>query len=71
MVRPLDDSQGSSPLQGHGIWLTCEVALRSKSIVVGGWVGGNGEPLFLWVPWELNRIGALRVIYRYGVTSSL
>ena len=28
MVRPLDESQGSSPLQGHGSWLMCEVALK-------------------------------------------
>jgi hypothetical protein len=28
MVQPLDESQGSSPLQGHGSWLMCEVALR-------------------------------------------
>jgi len=27
MIRPLDESQGSSPLQGHGSWLMCEVAL--------------------------------------------
>ena len=27
MVQPLDESQGSSPLQGHGSWLVCEVAL--------------------------------------------
>jgi hypothetical protein len=27
MVRPLDESQGSSPLQGHGPWHECEVAL--------------------------------------------
>jgi hypothetical protein len=27
MVRPLDESHGSSPLQGHGSWLMCEVAL--------------------------------------------
>ena len=27
MVRPLDESQGSSPLQGHGSWVVCEVAL--------------------------------------------
>ena len=33
MVRPLDESQGSSPLQGHGSWLMCEVALRSNSKV--------------------------------------
>ena len=30
MVRPLDESQGSSPLQGHGSWLMCEVALRGS-----------------------------------------
>ena len=29
MVRPLDESEGSSPLQGHGSWLMCEVALIS------------------------------------------
>jgi len=29
MVRPLDESQGSSPLQGHGSWLMCEVALKT------------------------------------------
>ena len=29
MVRPLDESQGSSPLQGHGSWLMCEVALTT------------------------------------------
>ena len=27
MVGPLDESQGSSPLQGHGPWLMCEVGL--------------------------------------------
>ena len=27
MVRPLDESQGSLPLQDHGSWLVCEVAL--------------------------------------------
>jgi hypothetical protein len=27
MVRPLDESEGSSPLQGHNSWLTCEVPL--------------------------------------------
>jgi len=27
MVRPLDESQGSSPLQGPGTWLMYEVAL--------------------------------------------
>ena len=29
MVRPLDESQGSSPLQGHGSWLMCEMALNT------------------------------------------
>ena len=28
MVWPLDESQGSSPLEGHGSWLMCEVALK-------------------------------------------
>jgi hypothetical protein len=32
MVRPLDESQGCSPLQGHGSWLMCEVALRLHMI---------------------------------------
>ena len=27
MVQPLDESQGPSPLHGHGSWLMCEVAL--------------------------------------------
>ena len=27
MIRPLDESQGSSLLQGRGSWLLCEVAL--------------------------------------------
>ena len=28
MVWPLDESQGSSPLQSDNSWLMCEVALR-------------------------------------------
>ena len=32
MVRPLDESQRSSPLQGHGYWLMCELALRASSM---------------------------------------
>ena len=32
MVRPLDESQGSSPLQGHGSWLVCEVTLNKDVI---------------------------------------
>ena len=35
MVRPLDESQGSSPLQGHGSWLMCEVALSRVGKAVG------------------------------------
>jgi hypothetical protein len=31
MERPLDESQGSSPLQSHISWLMCEVALRGAS----------------------------------------
>ena len=27
LVRPLDDSQGSSPFRGHGPWFVCEVTL--------------------------------------------
>ena len=26
---PLDESEGSPPLRGHGSWLTCEVAIRA------------------------------------------
>ena len=33
MVWPLEESQGSSPLQGHGSWLMCEVALHMISSV--------------------------------------
>jgi hypothetical protein len=33
MVRPLDYSQGSSPLQGHGSWLMCEVVLSDGNHV--------------------------------------
>ena len=35
MVRPLDESQGSSPLQGHGSCLVCVVALSIEIISVG------------------------------------
>jgi hypothetical protein len=31
MIRPLDESQGSTPLQGHGSWLMCEVALSAPA----------------------------------------
>ena len=34
MARPSDESQGSSPLQGRGSWLMCEVALRPKLLYV-------------------------------------
>ena len=33
MVRPLDDSQGSPPLQGHGSSLMCEVALIKRQLM--------------------------------------
>ena len=36
MVRPLNESQGPSPLQGHGFWLVCEVALTSVQNLVHG-----------------------------------
>ena len=42
MARPLDESQGSSPLQGHGSWLMCEVALIATS-------PSNWGPC--WRPW--------------------
>ena len=46
MIRPLDESQGSSPLQGHNSWLVCEVAMRASdkytsSTLIGG-KGGTG-----------------------------
>jgi hypothetical protein len=31
MVRPLDENQGTSSLQGRGSWLMCEVALRARN----------------------------------------
>ena len=31
MVRPLDENQGSSPLQDHGSWLMCEAALNDQN----------------------------------------
>ena len=34
MVRPLDESQESSPLQGYGSWLMCEVTLIVKKNIV-------------------------------------
>jgi hypothetical protein len=36
MVRPLDESQESSSLQGHGSWLMCEVTLRAALHVEAG-----------------------------------
>ena len=35
MVWPLDESQGSLPLQGHGSWLMCEVALSTLRLFNG------------------------------------
>ena len=37
MIRPLDESQGSSPIQGRGSWLMCEVALRIEQDYHNGW----------------------------------
>ena len=34
MVRPLDESKWSSPLQGHGSWLMCEVALSWVAVTL-------------------------------------
>ena len=34
MVWPVDESQGSSPLHGHGSWLMCEVTLSYKDTVL-------------------------------------
>jgi hypothetical protein len=43
LVRPLDKSQGSSPLQGRGSWLMCEVALRARDICTSSTlIGGRG-----------------------------
>ena len=44
MVRPLDESRGSSPLQGHGSWLMCEVSLRG-GLHYGPW----SRPGMTWV----------------------
>jgi hypothetical protein len=35
MIRPLDESQRSSPLQGRGSWLMCEVALAQRGAKSG------------------------------------
>ena len=43
MIQPLNESQGSSPLQGHCSWLMCEVALscqRYTKYDIGGFEGG-------------------------------
>ena len=48
MVRPLDESQGSSPLQGHGSWLVCEVTLNNLQL------HHNNPPLIL-IPFTLER----------------
>ena len=41
MVRPLDESQWSSPLQGHGSWLVCEVAQNQQGGMVLMWWHGH------------------------------
>ena len=43
MVRPLDESQGSSRLQGHGSWLMCEVALNTPHKRCMRHNGGQGQ----------------------------
>ena len=34
LVRPLDESQGSSPLQGHNSWIMCEVVLSNEFQII-------------------------------------
>ena len=48
MVRPLDESQGSSPLQSHGSWLVCEVTPTSFSLAFGD--------VHMWFHFEQNFI---------------
>ena len=51
MVRPLDESEGSSPLQGHGSWLMCEVALSSPHELSRNWQLVQGK-LHVWSLWS-------------------
>ena len=48
MVWPLDEIQGSSPLQGHGSWLMCEVALSPYNNV-----SNTGLHIVAWI-WLSN-----------------
>ena len=41
MVRPLDESQGSSPSQGHGSWLMCGPKHKSLN-------KGSKLPFYIW-----------------------
>jgi hypothetical protein len=52
MVRPLDESQGSYPLQGHGSWLMCEVALRAALHLEAGPIPLEAGP----IPLEADRM---------------
>ena len=55
MVRPLDESQGSSPLQGHGSWLVCEVALTRHGVV------GKAQYTFVTlVTWKSDHVCGVR-----------
>ena len=38
MVQPLDESQGASPLHGHGSWLVCDRGEAAVSYKWTGWV---------------------------------
>ena len=51
MVWPLDESQESSPLQGHGSWLMCEVAI---SVALGAHYSSSTHTNFLVsIGWQL------------------
>ena len=53
IVQPLDESQGSSPLQGHGSWLVCKVAnghecpwpVHTSNTLIGGKGGARPSSL--------------------------
>ena len=63
MVRPLDESQGSSPLQGRGSWLMCEVALRAydhytSSTLIGGKDGATPSSLHTTLEGAMEYVNA-------------
>ena len=47
MVRPSDECERSSPLQGHSSWLMCEVALIAPGtkLMFGHFVITNGRKI--------------------------